>query len=163
LFRRNSFSRLYHILLDCFNPYNDLLSLTQYMLHPTFVFGTNIPSETFMYMFESSDPYKYIVTTSINCKERHFCVARDIRYQKVIPFITEEYISLKSMSGLCVNPCVTSLILYLTTSLFSFYFRMKTHLNSTGWILGGVGITLPNTSLFLSESSSASIASLHLI
>jgi hypothetical protein len=40
---------------------------------------------------------------------------------------------------------------------------MKTHLNPTGWILGGVGITLLNTSLFLGESNSASIASFHLI
>jgi hypothetical protein len=93
----------------------------------------------------------------------HFCVARDMRYRKFIPFITGEYVSLKSMSGLCVNPCATSLALYLTTLLFSFRFRLKTHLNSTGWILGGVGITLLNTSLFLSESSSASIASFHLI
>jgi hypothetical protein len=29
---------------------------------------------------------------------------------------------LKSMSGLCMNPCATSLALYLTTSLFSFLF-----------------------------------------
>jgi hypothetical protein len=133
------------------------------MLRPTFIFGTDIPSGTFMYMSESSDSYKYAVTTSINCKDRRFCVARDIRYQKVIPFIIVEYVSLKSMLGLCVNPCATSLVLYLTTSLFSFSFRMKTHLNPTEWILGGVGITLLNTSIFLSESSSASISSFHLI
>jgi hypothetical protein len=72
LFRRNSFSQLYHILPDCFKPYNDLLSLTHYMLRLTFAFGTDIPSETFMYMSESSDPYKYAVMTSINCKDRHF-------------------------------------------------------------------------------------------
>jgi hypothetical protein len=33
----------------------------------------------------------------------------------------------------------------------------------TVWILGGVGITLLNTSLLLSEQSSPSIAYLHLI
>jgi hypothetical protein len=33
LFRRNSFSRLYYILPDCFKPYNDLINFTQYMLH----------------------------------------------------------------------------------------------------------------------------------
>jgi hypothetical protein len=131
LFRRNYFSWLDHILSDSFKPYNDLLSFTQYMLRLTFVFNINIPSETFMYMSESSDPYKYVVTTSINCKVRHFCIARDIRYQKVIPFIVGEYISLKSISDLCVNPCATSLALYLTTSLFSFHFRMKPHLNPT--------------------------------
>jgi hypothetical protein len=40
---------------------------------------------------------------------------------------------------------------------------MKTHLNPTGQVIGGVGITLLNTSFFLCESSSASIASYHLI
>jgi hypothetical protein len=53
-----------------------------------------------MYMFESNDSYKYVVTTSINCKDRCFCIARDIRYQKVFPFITREYVLLKSTSGL---------------------------------------------------------------
>jgi hypothetical protein len=94
-----------------------------------FAFGTDIPSDTFMYMSESSDPYKYAIMTSINCKERRFCVIRDIRYQKFIPIITREYASLESMLGLYVNPCATSLTLYLTTSLFSFCFWMKIHLN----------------------------------
>jgi hypothetical protein len=67
------------------------------------------------------------------------------------------------MSGLCVSPCANSLALYLKNSLFSFHFWMKTHLNPTGWILGDVDITLLNTSLFRSESSSALIASFHLI
>jgi hypothetical protein len=69
---------------------------------------------------------------------------------------------LKSMLGLCVKPCATSLALYLTTSLFLFLFRMKTHLNLTGTVLGGVGITSLNTFLFLSKLSLASIASFHL-
>jgi hypothetical protein len=84
-----------------------------------------------MYMSESSDPYKYEVMTSINYKDRCFWVDRDIKYQKIISFITGEYVSLKPMPGLCVNPCVNSLALYLTTSLFSFRFQMKTHLNPT--------------------------------
>jgi hypothetical protein len=75
-----------------------------------------------MYMFESNDSYKYVVTTSINYKDRRFCIVRYIKYQKIILFITREYVSLKSMLGLCVNPCATSLALYLTTSLFSFLF-----------------------------------------
>jgi hypothetical protein len=133
------------------------------MVCPTFAFGINIPSETFMYMSECSDPYKYAVMISINYKDRCFYIVRDIIYHKVISFITREYVSLKSISGLYMNPCATSLDLYLTTSLFSFHFWMKTHLNLIGWILGSVGITLMNTSLFLSESSSASIASFHLI
>jgi hypothetical protein len=70
--RRNSFSRLYHILKNHLKPYNDLLSLTQYMLRHTLVFDTDSPSETFMYMSESSYSYKYAVTTSINCKDRQF-------------------------------------------------------------------------------------------
>jgi hypothetical protein len=102
-----------------------------------------------MYISESNDPYKYAVMTSINYKDICFCIAKDIRYQKVIPFITKEYVSLKSTLGLCVKPCATSLALYLTSSLFSFLFRTKTHLNPTGKVLGGVGITSMNTFLFL--------------
>jgi hypothetical protein len=132
------------------------------MLRFAFVFGTEISSGTFMYMSESNEPYKYAVTTSINCKDRCFCIARDIRYQKVIPFITGEYVSLKSTPGLYVKPCATNLALYLTTSLFSFLFQTKTHLNQTEKVLGGVGIMPGNTFLFLSEFSPASIASFHL-
>jgi hypothetical protein len=162
LFRRNSFSWLYHILPDCFKPYKDLTSFTQYMLWFAFVFDTEIPLGTFMYITKSNDRYKYTVTTSINCKDRCFCVVRDIRNQKVIPFITGEYVSLKSTPGLCVKPCATSLTLYLTTSLFLFLFLNETHLNPTVKVLGGVGIMSVNTFLFLSELSSASIASFHL-
>jgi hypothetical protein len=39
---------------------------------------------------------------------------------------------------------------------------MNTHLNPTGKILGGVGITSVNTFLVLSELISASIASFHM-
>jgi hypothetical protein len=39
---------------------------------------------------------------------------------------------------------------------------MKTYLKPTGKVLGGVGITDENTSLFLKEANSASIASFHL-
>jgi hypothetical protein len=88
--------------------------------------------------------------------------ARDTKYQKVISFITGEYVPVKSMLDLCVNPSATNLVLYLTTSLFLFLFQMDTHLNPTGKILGGVGITPVNTFLCLSELSSASIASFHL-
>jgi hypothetical protein len=120
------------------------------MLRFAFVFGIEILLVTFMYISESKDPYKYAVKTFINCKDRCFCIARDIRYQKVISFITGEYISLKLTPGLCVKPCATNLTLYLTTSLFSFLFRMKTHLNPTEKVLGCVGITSVNTFLFLS-------------
>jgi hypothetical protein len=55
-FRRNLLSQLYHILFDCFKPYNDLLSSTHYLLRLAFGFGIGIPSGTFMYMSESSVP-----------------------------------------------------------------------------------------------------------
>jgi hypothetical protein len=70
LFRRNFFSRLCHILPDCFKPYKDLTSFTQYMLQFAFIFSTEITSGTFMYMSESNDRYKYAVMTSINYKNR---------------------------------------------------------------------------------------------
>jgi hypothetical protein len=120
LFRRNSFSRLYHVLPDCFKPYRDLTSFTQYILRFAIIFGTEIPSETFMYMSESNDPYKYVVTISINYKDRCFWIAIDIRYQNIISFINGEYVSLKLMLGLCVKSYATNLALYLTTSLFLF-------------------------------------------
>jgi len=75
-----------------------------------------------MYMSEPSDPKRYIVTMSINCIDRRFYTAREIKYQNVIPPMTGEYISLKSMSDLYMNPCATSLTLCLTTSLFLFRF-----------------------------------------
>ena len=65
------------------------------------------------------------------------------------------------MPGLCMNPYATSLALYLTTSLFSFRFQTKTHLNPTGKTLGGVGIADVNTFLLVSEAISAWIASFH--
>jgi hypothetical protein len=44
------------------------------MLLPTFAFGTDIPLGTFMYMSQSSGPYKYEIMTSINCKDRSFAL-----------------------------------------------------------------------------------------
>jgi hypothetical protein len=107
LFRRNSFNWLYHIHPGCFN-----------WLRFACTFRTKILSGTFMYIFESSNPYKYAVTTSINYKYRWFCIARGIKYQKCISFITREYVSWKSIPGLCVKSCVTNLALYLITSFF---------------------------------------------
>ena len=59
------------------------------------------------------------------------------------------------MLGLYVNPYATSLALYLTTSLFSFRFRTKTHLKPTEKTLEGVGIADVNTPLLVSEAISA--------
>src|SRR5436190_189201 len=101
--------------------------------------------------------------TSMRCMDRPFFTANDIKYRNVIPLITGEYVSSKSMLSLCVNTCATSLALYLTTSLFSFLLRTKTHFDPTGKVFRGLGITTVNTSYFLSECNSASIASFHLI
>jgi hypothetical protein len=125
LFMRNSFSQLYHTLPNCFKPYNDLINFTQYMLWFAIEFGIEISSETFMYMSKSNDPYKYAVMTSINCKDRCFCIFRDIRYRKVISFITGEYVSLKSTRGLCVKPCATSPLYILPPHYFHFFFEQK--------------------------------------
>jgi hypothetical protein len=62
----------------------------QYTLRFALEFGILILSETFMYISESNDSYKFAVTTSINCIDRRFCTARDIKYQNVIPLITGE-------------------------------------------------------------------------
>jgi hypothetical protein len=113
-------------------------------------------------MSKSSDSYRYVITTFINCKDRCFCTASDTKYLKLITFITGEYVSLKLMQDLYVNPCATSFFLYLTTSVFSFLFQVKPHLNPTRWTLGGVGITVVNTSLFLSKEISILIGSFQL-
>jgi hypothetical protein len=98
---------------------------------------------------------KFAVMKFINYKDRWFCITKDIKYQKVILFITKEYVSLKSITGFYVKPCATSLTLYCTTPLFSLFFQTNIHLNLTG-------ITSVNTFLFLSELSSTSISSFHL-
>jgi hypothetical protein len=67
------------------------------------------------------------------------------------------------MPDIGVNPCATSLALYLTTSLFSFLLRMKTHFDPMGKMLRGVGIIDENTSRFFSDRNSILIASIHLI
>ena len=99
----------------------------------------------------------------MRCMNRPFCATNDIKYRNVIPLITGEYVSLKPMPVLYVNPCATSLALYLTTLFFSFLLRTKTHFDPTWKIFRGVGITDENTSHFLSECNSALIASFHLI
>src|SRR5436190_22070534 len=66
----------------------------------------------------------------------------------------------KTMTGLCVNPCATSLALYLTTSSI---FTDETHFDPTRNAFGGVDITVVNTSRLLSECNSTLIVSFHLI
>jgi hypothetical protein len=55
LFSRKSYNWLYHIRTDCFKPYRDLVSFTQYML-PACELGIEIPPETFISLSKSSDP-----------------------------------------------------------------------------------------------------------
>jgi hypothetical protein len=43
-----------------------------------------------MYISKSSDPYKYAVTTSINCIFKFKLAAIDIRYQNIMPLIIGE-------------------------------------------------------------------------
>jgi hypothetical protein len=69
-----------------------LISFTQYMLRLAFIFGIETLSRTFTYISKFNEPYRYAVTTSINCKDRYFCIARNIRYQNIIPFIIEKYV-----------------------------------------------------------------------
>jgi hypothetical protein len=86
---KNSLSLLYHILPDCFMPYNDLCSLTLYILQSS-SFGTLIHLCTFIWIFASNDPYKYTVTTSINFICNSMFTTMDIKYRNVVPFITRE-------------------------------------------------------------------------
>jgi hypothetical protein len=122
---RNSLNWLYHIRPDYFKPYNDFCNLTQYILRFALGFGILIPSETFMYILESNDPYKYAVTTSINCIDRQFCIASDIKYRNVISLITKSKFHWNQRQVFCIKPCATSLALYLTSLLFSFFYGWK--------------------------------------
>jgi hypothetical protein len=56
-----------------------MTSATQHKNMLLFALGFDIPipSGTFMYILESNDPYKYVVTMSINCIDRQLCTAKD--------------------------------------------------------------------------------------
>ena len=45
------------------------------------------------YMSESSDPHGYVITTSINCRDRWFCTANNISNQKQIPPLENSWVS----------------------------------------------------------------------
>ena len=57
--------RLYHMHLDCFNPYKDLCSLIEYMLwfFKLFVLGIWNPFGIFTNISLFKNPYKYAVMT----------------------------------------------------------------------------------------------------
>ena len=91
-FIKHSLKRLYHILPDYFNPYRNLFNLIEYCSREPAPGSLN-PSGSFTYMSLSSDPYKYVVTTSIRRKSRFSFIARLIRYLKVVASIMGEYVS----------------------------------------------------------------------
>ena len=64
-FSKYSLMRLYHMRLDCFNPYKDRWNLIEYMLRGFVLFasGNLNPSRIFMYILLSMDSYKYVVIT----------------------------------------------------------------------------------------------------
>ena len=45
------------------------------------------------YMSESSDPHGYVITTSINCRDRWFWTANDISYRNEIPPLANSWVS----------------------------------------------------------------------
>jgi hypothetical protein len=91
----------------------------------------------------------------LHCQRYKISESYFIHYQKIC-FIEINDGSLRER--LYNQPCLVShnlIVLIL--------FPDKNPLEPDEWILGGVGITLLNTSLFLSESNSVSTASFHLI
>ena len=68
-FSKYSLRRLYHIRLNCFNPYKDHCNLIEYMLRVfvLFVSGNLNSLGIFMYISLFMDPYKYVVITSMRC------------------------------------------------------------------------------------------------
>ena len=95
-FNKYLLRRLYHMRLDCFNPYKDLCSLIEYMLWvvESYVSGILYPSEIFMYTSLSNDPYRYAVTTSIKRMSKFSVTTKLIKNLNVIVSIIGTYFSL---------------------------------------------------------------------
>ena len=72
-FRRYSLRRLYHMHLDCFDPYKDHCSLIEYLLHGFVLFALDNlnPLSIFMYTSSSMDSYKYVITISMRHISNH--------------------------------------------------------------------------------------------
>ena len=104
--KRKSLNRWYHIRPDCFRPYSDLWSLTQWVLLGVLSLFSK-PAGVRMYISLSTLPYKYAVTTSINLIFNCSLTVRLIKYLKVMESMTGEYVASKSTPGLCENPCAT--------------------------------------------------------
>ena len=80
---------------DCFNPYKDLCSLIEKMLRGFVLIASSSlnPSEIFMCISLSMDPYKYAVITSMRCISSSSNTAKLIKKRNVIASITGEYVS----------------------------------------------------------------------
>ena len=94
-FNKYSLRRLYHMRLDCFNPYRDLCNLIEHILRG-FAFTTsgNVnPLGIVIYMSLSIDPYRYAVMTSMRRISSHLETAKLIKKRKVIASIRGEYVS----------------------------------------------------------------------
>jgi hypothetical protein len=94
-FNRHLLRRLYHMRLDCFNPYKDLCSLIESILQDLKLYASGIlyHSRIFMYILLLSDPYKYVVTTFVKCIYKLSVTTKLIKNLNVIAFTTREYVS----------------------------------------------------------------------
>ena len=94
-FSKYSLRRLYHMRLDCFNPYKDHCNLIEYMLQGFVLFasGNLNPLGIFMYISLSMDPYKYAVITSMRPIFSLSETTKLIKKQNVIASMTGEYVS----------------------------------------------------------------------
>ena len=86
----------------CFNPYSDRCNLTEHILvsFELNALGIFNPSGIFIYISLLSDPYRYVVTTSIRCISRFLDTAKLVKKLKVMASIIGEYVSSKSIPGL---------------------------------------------------------------
>ena len=154
---RNSLSRLYHIRPDCFKPYNDFCNFTQYMFRFAAGFGMLIPSGTFIYISESSEPYKYAVTTSINCKDRRFWTANELNIGRLCHSSLENKSHYNQYRTFAWSLVLPTLLYISLPHYFLFSFRTKTHLYPIGKIPCGIVITFENTFILWSEAISVTI------
>ena len=94
-FSKYSLMRLYHMRLDCFNPYKDRWNLIKYMLRGFVLFasGNLNPSGIVVYISLSMDPYKYVVITSMRHISNLSETAKLIKKRNGIASMIGEYVS----------------------------------------------------------------------
>lgn len=96
--------RLYYIRPDCLNLHNGCCNFAQYKSQILFISRNFNPFGTFMKILEFNEPYKYVITTSINPIFRFLSLSNPIKKRKIFVFIVSEHVSLKSIRHLCENP-----------------------------------------------------------